>query len=266
MKQSKLNPLQQELARIPTVGPHPDFDQLAAFAEGKLLPREREEVLAHLASCADCRELLSAAAGAREIPVADSKPFLMPRPSRPPLRTWLPWVSIAATVLIAASAVIYYRNKNQFTETVVVEIQPDPGSSTTTQSPQPGPAFSTSEPPAAALHDSSPAAARPHWRISSAGQPERSFADAAWQPVLPDEKSKMRVISVFNADVWIGGDNARLYHSTDNGVTWKQVTLPQKNGGAQAITHIRFQTAQSGKVEAADGTNWTTADSGITWN
>jgi Photosynthesis system II assembly factor YCF48/Putative zinc-finger len=266
MTQSKLKPLQQELARIPVVGPHPDFDQLTAFAESKLPSREREQVLAHLASCADCRELLSTAAKAREIPVAESKPFLMPRPSRPPLRTWLPWVSIAATVLIAATAVIYYRNRDRFTETVVVEIQPEPRRSTKTQSPRAEPAFSTSEPPAAVLQDSSPAAARPHWRINSAGQPQRSLADSVWQAVLPDEKSKMRVISVFNADVWIGGENSALYHSTDNGVTWRQITLPQKNGLNHAITHIRFNTSQSGKVESADGTTWTTTDSGLTWN
>jgi hypothetical protein len=265
MTQSKLNPLQQELASAPVVGPHSDFDQLTAFGEGKLLPREREQVLAHLASCAECRQLLSAATSAREIPVAESKPFLMPRPSRPPLKSWLPWVSIAATVLIAASAVIYYKNKGEFINAVVVKIQPDPGSSTATQSSQAEPTFSTSEPPAAVLPDSSAAAARPHWRINDAAQPQRSFADGVWQAVLPDEKSKMHVISVFNSNVWIGGENTALYHSADNGVTWKQITLPQKNGREHAITHIRFQTAQSGKAEAADGTNWTTKDSGATW-
>ena len=265
MTQSKLNPLQQQLAKIPVVGPHPDFDQLTAFAEGQLLPREREEILAHLATCTDCRELLNAAASAREIPVAESKPFLMPRPSRPPLKSWLPWVSIAATVLIAASAVIYYKNKNQFIDTVVVEIRPQPGSSAPIQSSQAGSAFSASEPPAAALQDSSAAAARPHWRINDAGQPQRAFADAAWQPVLPNETSKMDVISVFDSDVWIGGDNARLFHSQDNGTTFKLVTLPEKNGHQHAITHIHFQTAQSGKAEAADGTTWTTKDRGVTW-
>jgi hypothetical protein len=40
---------------------HPDANLLAAFAEQTLLPRERTEVTAHLADCADCREYLAVA-------------------------------------------------------------------------------------------------------------------------------------------------------------------------------------------------------------
>lgn len=269
MKQSQSNPLQQELASLPLVGQHPDFDILAAFAEGALLPREREEVLAHLATCADCRALLSAAAEAtaeKAQPVAEPTPYLMPRPSRPPLNTWLPWVSIAAAVLIAASAVIFFRNKDQFSErATVVDEKSQPASSATVQSPQAGTAISTSEPPAAVLQDASPAATRPHWRINSAGQPERSVSDGAWQAALPNEKSKMHVISVFDSDVWIGGENTTLYHSTDNGLIWKQVSLPAKNGSQHTLAQIHFQSAQSGKIESTDSTTWTTEDAGVTW-
>lgn len=38
---------------------HPDADQLSAFAEQSLPAVEREEVLAHLGQCADCREILA---------------------------------------------------------------------------------------------------------------------------------------------------------------------------------------------------------------
>jgi hypothetical protein len=108
--------------------------------------------------------------------------------------------------------------------------------------------------------------ARLHWRINSIGQPERSFGDGAWQSVLPQEQSKMRVVSVFGSEVWIGSENARLYHSTDNGATWKLIALPGKDGRSHTIAHIHFQTAQSGTVEAEDGTLWTTSNGGATWN
>ena len=108
-------------------------------------------------------------------------------------------------------------------------------------------------------------AARPHWRINSLGQAERSFGEGAWQAVLPREPSKMRVVSVFNGEVWIGGDNSRLYHSTDNGATWILVTLPDKDGREHSVAHIHFQNAQSGSVEAKDGTIWTTSNGGNTW-
>ena len=40
---------------------HPDPNLLAAFAERNLLARERADVSAHLAECADCREYLALA-------------------------------------------------------------------------------------------------------------------------------------------------------------------------------------------------------------
>ena len=109
------------------------------------------------------------------------------------------------------------------------------------------------------------AAARPHWRINGAWQPERSYGDGAWQAVLPHEQSKMRVVSVFGDEVWIGGDSSRLYHSADNGTTWNLVVLPDKNGRVHSIAHIHFQTAQSGTVVADDGTVWITSNGGNTW-
>jgi hypothetical protein len=39
-------------------GQHPDADQLSAFAEHALPPHERQEMLAHLAACPDCRALI----------------------------------------------------------------------------------------------------------------------------------------------------------------------------------------------------------------
>jgi Carboxypeptidase regulatory-like domain/Putative zinc-finger len=39
-------------------GAHPDADQLSLFAEGAATPREREQMLAHLAGCAECRQVM----------------------------------------------------------------------------------------------------------------------------------------------------------------------------------------------------------------
>jgi photosystem II stability/assembly factor-like uncharacterized protein len=130
----------------------------------------------------------------------------------------------------------------------------------------PNSAFVSAEPPRAMAQASVHGIARPHWRINSAGQAERSFGNEVWEVVLPNESSRMRVVSVFNADVWIGGENTRLYHSADNGFTWNLVALPEKDGQEHIIAHIRFQTPQIGTVEAADGTFWTTVDGGVSWN
>ena len=55
-------------------GQHPDADQLSAFAEGVLPGHERVEMLAHLAECADCRQIVFLAQPVQEtqIPLADA--------------------------------------------------------------------------------------------------------------------------------------------------------------------------------------------------
>jgi hypothetical protein len=347
MKQSELNPLQRELARSPLAGPHPDADILTALAEGKLLQRERTEVFAHLASCQDCRKVLSMAAESAAIHETRVKPFLLPRSANQSSRAWLPWASIAAGILIVCSAGLLYKQKLELkpratvatentpaipteaapkpqssppAESTVVPVQKTAGASTaklkapvlakesTPQEPEiqdatgaavqadqrlqdsqieassavqvvpevniakpaaSAPAasgFVASQPSRAMAQGAIAGIARPHWRINSAGQAERSFGNEVWQAVLPNESSRMRVVSVFNRDVWIGGENTRLYHSADNGTTWNLVTLPEKDGRDHAIAHIRFQTSQAGAVEAVDGVTWTTADGGISWN
>ena len=304
MKQFESNPLQQELARNQRVWPHPDSDVLTAFAEGTLLERERQEVLAHLATCADCRELLSAATGAASGPIIGSKLFLVHRSRRPVLRAWLPWACIAAGVFLVISVGWVYKQRLELKQRATIAAENAPGvPSAKIQQAHPAPAAepesqisksassltaktatedSVTQPPvtaqnssafantgtARALSDRSVLAnsARPHWRIDSLGHAERSFGDGVWQPVLPNEIAKMRVVSVFDADVWVGGENARLYHSSDNGNSWSAVLLPMKNGTDHVIDHIRFRTPQAGTVEASDGTSWNTRDSGASWN
>src|SRR5437879_9540395 len=55
-------------------GQHPDADQLSAFAEGVLPGHERVEMLAHLAECSDCRQIVFLAQRAQEaeIPPSDA--------------------------------------------------------------------------------------------------------------------------------------------------------------------------------------------------
>ncbi|MGA3045556.1 MAG: zf-HC2 domain-containing protein [Terracidiphilus sp.] len=326
MKQFEYNPLQQELARSRQVGPHPDSDLLTAFAEGTLLERERQEVFAHLATCADCRELLSAATATAprfaSRPIVGSKPFVVHRSAHPVLRAWLPWASIAAGIFLVTSVGWVYKQKLELKQRVTTAAKNEPDvPSTKIQQEHPAPVVepekqisktapgspakqlkttqsdsgvqsrsaskSMSEDPVTrpsvtarnsstfANTDSARAlsnlsvttpSVRPHWRIDSLGHAERSFGDGAWQPVLPNEIAKMRVVSVFDAEVWIGGESARLYRSSDNGNSWIVVPLPMKNGTDHVIVHIRFQTPKVGTVEASDGTSWTTQDSGASWN
>lgn len=345
MKQLESNPLRQELARSQHAEPHPDADMLTALAEDSLLERERQHILAHLAACAECREILGTAAGAALDSEDDFVPLTLPRPAQLPPWRWLPWGKIASCVLVFCLAVLFYQRKPEFPPSTEIatkepvqlpspapQQQPPPsaqkqvalGATANRPAPQPlpqptrsqamdaadvvredkfesakstessagghyapsavagqlekpgGPEMKAAPAPSApafvntiterALSSASiTAAARSHWRIDSAGHPERSFGDGAWQAVLHNEPTKMRVVSVFNSEVWIGGDRSRLYHSIDNGTTWNLIALPAVDGKEHSIAHIRFQTAQSGTVESDDGTAWTTNDGGRTW-
>ena len=340
MKQFEPNSLHRELARGPQAGRHPDADMLAAFAEGSLLERERNEVLAHLAICMECREVLSLAGDAAPLPAIEAKPFLLPRPAHPPLRTWAPWVGLAAGILVVCSVARLQLQKPSVQHSTIATVTP-PSQPVPIQSPAPlkrspkkaaapAPSQQPKAPPqpqalptpdsiraadsvmerghgtertrsslgakapaeasatqAIALRPSAPsqsvtsfagsaetdalttasvaATVRPHWRINEQGKPERSFGDGPWQAVLPSETSRMHVVSVANAQVWAGGEKSTLYRSPDNGITWNRVALPDKNGSEHVLVHIRFETIEAGTIEASDGTRWTSADGGNTW-
>jgi hypothetical protein len=83
---------------------HPDPDLLTAFCEGVLRPVEREQMLAHLAVCAQCREVVAL------ITPAEGPPRSVPKPQRiwltfPVLR----WAAVAATVAVVLAVALLHR-------------------------------------------------------------------------------------------------------------------------------------------------------------
>ena len=366
------NTLRTQLARSQAAdprpnSPHPDADQLTAFAENTLLDRERASILTHLAACESCRATLQLAAAVA--PESTSLPEPQPRPARLPLRTWLPGVAIAASVLaIAGSSILLYhatRTNAPPTQTARTTSPPPPPVATTpapalsptantaplsgtpkrlsARSPVPTPSGQPEEakvspPPTAkstpgvisgpstapmrqqapsppseqvqaeaqiqaemdgrrfarsavkaaspnaaprqpqnalaeesrspnAMHGAFMAtpAARAHFRINDAGQIERSTDPGIWQPVPIAQPIHFRVLSISGEDIWAGGDRLRLFHSTDNGVTWIEVHLPVTADRTHAIAHIRVDSPQKLTVESDNGDAWTTTDNGATW-
>ncbi len=75
----------------------------------------------------------------------------------------------------------------------------------------------------------------------------------------------MHTLAVFVGEVWVGGENAQVFRSLDNGTSWRIVALPDKDGTNHTIAHIRFNSAQEITIEASDGTAWTTTDGGASW-
>jgi Photosynthesis system II assembly factor YCF48 len=105
------------------------------------------------------------------------------------------------------------------------------------------------------------------WNISSDGQLQRSLdAGKTWQPVVVADKAIFRALSPNGPDIWVGGTAGLLYHSTDAGTHWTQVTPATDKATLTAdIAAIAFTDRQHGKVTASNGEVWTTIDAGQTW-
>ena len=85
---SEIPKLVTDRLRRSVVTTHPDADVLAAFAEKSLSDRERAPVLAHLAICADCREVVAVATLAELEPVSAN---VVQGEETAPGRSWFRW-------------------------------------------------------------------------------------------------------------------------------------------------------------------------------
>jgi hypothetical protein len=101
-----------ERLKVGVAGSHPDPDVLTAFAEQALSAQEREGVLAHLAACADCREILALALPAQEDVAQSERETVLVPAARPPQlnRSWfswpnLSWAGLAAGVVFAVALI-----------------------------------------------------------------------------------------------------------------------------------------------------------------
>jgi len=98
----------------PQLDPHPDAESLNAFAEQLLPDHERQPILAHLATCARCRQILFLAQDAAEQDAtqqaqpATARPILLAAPKKQPPNWRLAWGALAACVALAASSVLLY--------------------------------------------------------------------------------------------------------------------------------------------------------------
>ena len=112
---------------------HPDAEMLNAFAEQALPERERSQVLAHLAVCGRCRQVLAFAQPAIGAEAVELEEVALPAaaaPAPPPPSAWwrrwrLVWVpaGVLATFIVTSLS-IYLWQVDDSNKTVVVETQP----------------------------------------------------------------------------------------------------------------------------------------------
>src|SRR5579872_629616 len=119
------------LAVVKPAGAHPDADVLTAFAERALAEREREKILAHLAGCHECREVVALA--------SPDDVVAAPEPARGGFRfpgllgmTGMRWAALTACVLVIASVVFVNRSFSPSTD-ALNDVAPDQGTAPVAQ-------------------------------------------------------------------------------------------------------------------------------------
>ncbi len=139
-------------------GFHPDAESLSAFSEQALQERERAEVLAHLAVCGRCRQVVALARAAAEAEVAAP---VAPRKTIAPNAWWrqwrLVWIPAAVAVAFAVTTLsVYIGNVNRHgTDIKIAEQNPTVG---VTPASTPAPTEQAKAvPPAAAISAPPPA-------------------------------------------------------------------------------------------------------------
>jgi Photosynthesis system II assembly factor YCF48 len=85
-------------------------------------------------------------------------------------------------------------------------------------------------------------------------------ADMKQKPIV------FRAVAANGPDVWAGGSDGNLYHSTDSGAHWLQI-LPTWRGIDLTgdIVNLQFADPQNGRIVTSSAEIWTTADGGQTW-
>ena len=107
--------------------------------------------------------------------------------------------------------------------------------------------------------------AHPGWRVTLQGHLEHLMFEG-WSRVLADQPSAFRTVSVIGNDVWAGGNDGMLFHSSDGGEHWNRLSIPSASGTERVtIVSIRFDNAQHGVVVADTGASYSTMDGGVTW-
>lgn len=275
---------------------HPDANLLAAFAEKRLLAHEREELLAHLSQCADCREVVALTSVTEQAV-----------PARPLSPVWRSVAAAAAASLILTGVwglrLILLPAPNKTAPPAAMTPQNDIALSSPPANigqRQIAPAPKAAARPAIRKHPKplpvpkeqavarevapkyviAPMArglavrgaqgflprTRVLWSVAAPVVQRSLDGGITWQPVAISEGAEFHAVASVGSEVWAGGSHSVLFHSSDAGASWKQVAV---GGEGEALngTIVAIRLSESSEVilETDSGEQWISRDGGRSW-
>lgn len=94
----------------------------------------------------------------------------------------------------------------------------------------------------------------------------RSFdGGRTWGPVALDPDAHPTALLATGRDVWVGGTEARLWHSIDGGAHWTRIEIQSDEPIYGAITQIKSPTAGAIDVSIQGFGVWQSTDNGASW-
>src|SRR6266568_3183119 len=136
---------------------HPDTESLNAFVEQALPAAEREHILAHMATCSRCRQVvyLAQQAGVGPLEPAIATAPQAPPPRRPWLASWrVAWIPAAALAGLVGFAVLHHAWRAPEQEQVARNVPSQPAPVAAPTQPEPAKSDKASAP---ATRDKAPA-------------------------------------------------------------------------------------------------------------
>ncbi|HEY4382732.1 MAG TPA: zf-HC2 domain-containing protein [Acidobacteriaceae bacterium] len=166
-------------------GKHPDADQLSAFAEHALPPHEQQQLLAHLADCADCRALIFLAHEAMPVVAAQAQPAPAYKPWFAMFSGWKLAIPAAAALACLLAVMLHLHNRAMDDRMTAIVNQ--------TARVEPAPPPAPPPPPEQPM-----AAAEPAPLKAAVAQPPGPLASASPPALSLDKKSE---VSIYNGNV-----------------------------------------------------------------